>query len=194
MADLKLSTRKLNALQYACLQNALRLHFDSVLLAKGRSFASAFAISVIASEELGKAFGIAEIIFQAGFDKGRLQAEDSKFVRALLSDHKLKQGWFVSSFFDILGPKDVFRRYQTIQIAKNNAIYAGVRKGNHQIVRPFLISASKAKRQIRTVNNALIDSVEGTLNGTYCYEDVADQVFRSRRLLGKLVRAAQTIR
>jgi hypothetical protein len=50
MADLKLSTRKLNALQYACLQNALRLHFDSVFLAKGRSFASAFAISVIASE------------------------------------------------------------------------------------------------------------------------------------------------
>jgi AbiV family abortive infection protein len=91
MPDLKLSTRKLNALQCACFQNALRLHFDSVFLAKERSFASAFAISVIASEELGKAFGIAEIVFQAGFDKGRLQAEDTKFVRALLSDHKLKQ-------------------------------------------------------------------------------------------------------
>jgi hypothetical protein len=143
---------------------------------------------VIASEELGKAFGMAEIIFQAGFDKGRLHAEDSKLVRALLSDHKLKQGWFVSSFFGIFGPKDVLRRYQTIQSAKNDAIYAGVRKGNHQIVRPFLISASKAKRQIRTINNALIDSVEGTLNGTYCYEDVAEQVFRSRRLLNKLLR------
>jgi AbiV family abortive infection protein len=194
MADLKLSTRKLNALEYACLQNALRLHFDSVLLAKGRSFASAFAILVIASEELGKAFGIAEITYQAGFNKGRLYAEDAKFVKALLSDHKLKQGWFVSSLFGILGPKDVLRRYQTIQSAKNNAIYAGVRKGNHQIVRPFLISAPKAKRQIRTVNNALIDSVEGTLNGTHYHEQMADQVFRSRRLLNKLLRAAQTIR
>src|ERR1700681_3760536 len=105
MFYLKLSTRKLNALQYACLQNALPLHFDSVLLAKGLSFASAFAISVIASEELGKAFGIAEIIFQAGFDKGQLHAEDTKcVVRALLSNHKLKQGWFVSSFFGIFGP------------------------------------------------------------------------------------------
>jgi AbiV family abortive infection protein len=159
MADLKLSTRKLNALQHACLQNALRLHFDSVLLAKGRSFASAFAVSVIASEELGKAFGIAEIIFQAGFDKGRLHGEDTKFVRALLSDHKLKQGWFVSSLFGIFGPKDVLRRYQTIQSAKNNAIYAGVRKGNHQIVRPFLISASKAgpggkRREIKAFGSA----------------------------------------
>src|ERR1700680_3995497 len=99
MLDLKLSIRKLNALQYACIQNALRLHFDSVLLAKVRSFTSAFAISVIASEELGKAFGIAETIFQARFNKGRLYAEDTKFVRALLSDHKLKQAWFVSSFF-----------------------------------------------------------------------------------------------
>jgi len=108
MHNLKLSTRKLNALQVACLQNALRLHFDSVLLAKGRSFGSAFAISVIASEELGKAFAIAEIIFQAGFDKGRLQPEDSELVRALLSDHKLKQGWFVTSFFDIFGPKMFF--------------------------------------------------------------------------------------
>ena len=112
----------------------------------------------------------------------------------MLSDHKLKQGWFVSSFFDFLRSKDVLRRYQTIQSAKNNAIYAGVRRGNHQIVRPFLISPSKAKRQIRTVNNALIDAVKGTLNGMRTYEEVADQVFCSRRLLSKLVKAARTIR
>jgi len=97
-------------------------------------------------------------------------------------------------FFDIFGPKGVFRRYQTIQNSKNNAIYAGVRRGNHQIVRPFLITAIKAKQQIRTVNNALIDAVEGTLNGTFGYEDVADQVFRSRRLLIKLLWAAKTVR
>jgi AbiV family abortive infection protein len=194
MPDLKLSTRKLNALQYACFQNGFRLHFDSVLLAKARSFASAFAISVIASEELGKAFAIAEITYHAGFDKALLHSHGTEFVRSLLSDHKLKQGWFVSSFFDIFRAKGVVRRYQVIQSAKNNAIYAGVRKGNHQIVRPFLISASKAKQQIRTVNNALIDSVEGTLNGTYGYEDVADHVFRNRRLLNKLLRAAKTVR
>jgi len=194
MLDLKLSRRKVNALQYACLQNALRLHFDSVLLAKVRSFGSAFAISVIASEELGKAFGFAEMAFQAGFNKGQFYAEDSKFVRALLSDHKVKQGWFVSTLFGIVGPKDVLRRYQTIQSAKNDAMYVGVRKGNQQIVRPFLVSASKAKQQLWTVNTALMDCVKGTLNGTHYYEEVADQVFRSRRLLSRLARAAKTIR
>lgn len=194
MADLKLSTRKLDALQYACLQNALRLHFDSVFLAKGRSFASEFSISVIASEEFGKAFALAEIDLQARLNKGQFDAGDSKIVRALLSDHKFKQGWFVSTLFDFFGQKGVFKRYQTIQNAKNNAIYSGVRRGNHQIVRPFLISASKAKQQIRTVNNALIDAVEGTLNGTHYYEPVADQMFSSRRLLNKLLRAAKTVR
>jgi AbiV family abortive infection protein len=194
MFNLKLSTRKLNALQYACFQNALRLHFDSVLLVKERSFASAFAISVIASEEFGKAFAIEEIVFQAGLDKGQVHPEDGKFMRSLLSDHKLKQGWFVSSFFGIFGPKEVLRRYQTIQSAKNDAIYAGVRKGNHQIVRPFLMASSKAKQQIRTLNNALIDSIEGTLKGSICYEEVADQVFRNRRLLKRLMRASKTVR
>lgn len=190
---LKLSIRKLNNLQRACLQNALRLHFDSVLLAKKRSFGSAFAVSVIASEECGKAFGIAEIIFQAGYDNKQLRPEDQEFLRALLSDHKLKQGWFVRSFFDIFGPKDVFKRYKTIQGTKNDAIYVGVRRGNHQIVRPFQVSPSKAKQQIRTVNNALIEAVEGTLNGKYCYEEVADRMFRSRRLLNKLLMAAKTV-
>jgi AbiV family abortive infection protein len=195
MLNLKLSTRKLNALQYACLQNALRLHFDSVLLAKERSFASAFAISVIASEEFGKAFAIEEIVFQTRTGTtGQIHPEYAKLMRALLSDHKLKQGWFLRSFFDIFSPKGVFRRYQTIQGAKNDALYVGVRKGNHHIVRPFLISASKAKQQIRTVNNALIDSIEGTLRGSIGYEEVADQVFRNRRLLKKLMRAAKTVR
>ena len=193
MHNLKLSTRKLNALQRACFQNALRLHFDSVFLAKGRCFGSAFAISVIASEELGKASAIANLIFQAGFDEDPVYRQYQKFIAELLSNHKLKQRWFLRSFFDVFGPKDVFRRYESIQIAKNDAIYAGVRRGNYQIVRPFRASASKAKRQIRIVNNALIRAVEGTLSGKLCYEEVADQVFRSRRLLNKLVKAAKTV-
>jgi len=192
--DLKISFRKINELQYECFKNALRLHFDSVLLAKARSFASAFAISVIASEELGKGFGIDEMSFQAGLVGGLGRFEEKKFLRALLSDHKLKQGWFASSMIGISGSKSVLKRYQTIQVAKNNAIYVGVRKGNHQIVRPFLVSASKAKQQLRTVNGALIDLVEARLRDTDCGEEVFDQVFRRRRLLNRLVQAAKALR
>ncbi len=192
MSDLKISFRKLDELQYECFQNALRLHFDSILLAKVRSFASAFAISVIASEELGKGFGIEEISFQARLGGG-LDDTYKKFLRALFSDHKLKQGWFASSLIGIGGPKGVLKRYQAIQTAKNNAIYVGVKKGNHQIVRPFLVSASNAKQQIRTVNDALIDLVEARLNNS-SFGEVVDEVFRRRRLLNRLVQAAKAVR
>jgi AbiV family abortive infection protein len=188
----KISFRKLAAIEYECYQNALSLHFDSILLAKARSFASAFAISVIASEEFGKGFGIAELSFQAGFSK-RFNENDERFLMALFSDHKLKQGWFVSELFGVFGPKSVLKRYRTIQVDKNNALYVGVRKGNHQIVRPFLISASKAKKQIRTVNKGLIDLVEARLDDEG-FGEVVDEVFRSRPLLEMLMQAAKSLR
>ena len=60
-------------------------------------------------------------------------------------------------------------------------------KGNRQSVRPFLVSASNAKQQIRSVNDALIDLVEARLNNS-SFGEVVDQVFRGRRLCNRLVR------
>ena len=129
MADLKLSTRKLNALQYASLQNALRLHFDSVFLAKGRSFASAFAISVIASEEFGKAFGLAEIDFQARLNKG-FCAEDDKYLRLLLSDHKSSKDNSCHRSSILLAPKTFsrggIRKYRLKRIMQYMSAFAPV--------------------------------------------------------------------
>jgi len=188
---LKISFRKLEELEFQCHQNALRLHFDSVLLYKEKSFASAFALSVIASEEFGKGFAIAEISFQAGFHK-RFYEHDEKFLRALFSDHKLKQGWFVSSLFDIFTSKGVLKTIGKLQTEKNNALYVGVRRGNHHIVRPFLVPPSKARKQIRTVNNALIDLIELRLDNSFS-EDISDQIFRRRRLLRQLRQATTTL-
>lgn len=85
------------------------------------------------------------------------------------------------------------RRYQRIQTEKNNALYVGVRRGNHQIVRPFQLPRSKATIQVRTVNNALLGIVEGTLNGERYYDEVFDDVFRSRRLLKTLKQVASSL-
>jgi AbiV family abortive infection protein len=125
----KLSFRKLPAIEYECYRNALNLHFDSILLARARLYASAFAISVIASEEFSKGFGIAETSFQAGFSK-KFDEWDNELMMALLSDHKSKQGWFVGKLFGVLTPKSALTRRQTIQVDNNNALYVGVRRGN----------------------------------------------------------------
>lgn len=190
---LKIGYRKLEELEFQCYHNGLRLHEDSVALFWRRSFASAFALSVISAEELGKGFAINEIVFQARIGEG-FHDDDEKFVRLLLSDHKLKQGWFVSSLFGIDAPKQVLKNYQRMQTEKNNAFYVGVRKGNHQIVRPFLISKSKARNQIRMVNNALIKFIQVRLTDLDYDEECYDQVFRRRPLLKKLKAAAAALR
>ncbi len=189
-----MSFRKLGELEFQCYQNALRLHSDSILLYMKDSFASAFALSVLSNEEFGKGLGIEEICFQARSNR-KLGEEDGKILQALLKDHRLKQGWFASHIF--ISPLTTHRhqleRYQRIQRDKNDAFYVGLRSGNHQIVRPFLLPKSKARYQLRTTNRALIDLVEGTLSGNYCYEEVLDDVLRSRRLLKRLKAAAELL-
>jgi AbiV family abortive infection protein len=193
MPKLKISYRKLDELGFQCFQNGIRLHFDSVMLFEEHSFASSFALSVIASEEFGKGFAIDEISFQARTGEG-FHSEDEKTLRALLFDHKLKQGWFVSSLFGIVAPRQLLKRYQRVQTEKNNAFYVGVRKGNHQIVRPFLVSKSKARDQVRMVNDGLIKFVQHRLRETDCDLEVYDGVLRRRRLLKKLMEAASAFR
>jgi AbiV family abortive infection protein len=144
-AHLKISFRKLDELGFHCFQHGLNLHFDSILLLKARSYASAFALSVIASEEIGKGFALEDMTFQARMNRG-FDEENKEFLGALLSDHKVKQGWFISTLFDRFNSMTMAKRHQKVQVEKNNALYAGVRRGNLQIVRPFSIRAPKAKR------------------------------------------------
>lgn len=190
MPKLKISRQKLDALAFQCIQNGVCLHFDSLLLLNKRSFGSAFALSVIASEEFGKGFAIEEMLFQARLVG--LQGYEEEVLRDLLRQHKLKQAWFVSSVFGVLAPKYVLKGLQRIQGDKNDALYVGVRRGNHQIVRPYLVSKSKASKQVRTINRALIDLIERRLKNGFD-DEVSDQVLRRRRLLKRLQRAATTI-
>ena len=78
----KISVRKVNELEFQCYQNALRLHFDSILLLRADSYPSAFALSVIACEEFGKGFALAEVSFQAGFRKV-FNNKDRKLLRTV---------------------------------------------------------------------------------------------------------------
>jgi len=184
MAELKISFRKLDELAFQSFQNGLRLHSDSIVLLEKQCFASSFALSVLASEEIGKGFAIEEMLFQARLGEG-LGEHDKLTLRVLLSNHKLKQGWFASSVFDPLRSMTLIKRYQRIQTEKNNALYVGLRPGNHQIVRPFRLSRSKARRQVLSVNNNLLSIVQIKLNNPPDWV-VSKDVLRSRRLLKSL--------
>src|SRR5437016_9472596 len=54
---------KLARLEVATFQNGLRLHFDAIRLFQGRSYPSAFQLSVLALEEFGKAEMVSWYLF-----------------------------------------------------------------------------------------------------------------------------------
>ena len=140
-----------------------------------------------AREEFGKGFAIEEMLFQARLVG--LQGFEEEVLRDLLRQHKLKQAYFVSSVFGVRAPKYVLKRLNRLQGDKNDALYVGVRRGNHQIVRPYLVPKSRASKQVRTVNRALIELVENQLEHGFD-DEVSDRVLRRRRLLKRLQHAA----
>ncbi len=188
----KLSFRKLAAFEWQCYQNALRLHLDSAHLLHHKSFASAFALSVVACEELGKGLATSEIAYRTRTNGREITQTDKQLFGMLLSDHRLKQGWFARHAF----PADLKRmlRYTALQKEKNNALYVGVSHGNHHIIRPQALSKSKARQQVKEVNNVLLDFIRGTRVGAYEFEEIFDAFLRNRTVLKKLQKAATALR
>ena len=88
-----LNLRKLQHLAGQSLRNAIRLHFDSILLYKHKSFPSSFFISVIAMEELGKAYWADHFVFYSKDIRSDDELE-TLFINKIHSDHRAKQLWF----------------------------------------------------------------------------------------------------
>jgi AbiV family abortive infection protein len=84
-----------------CYKNAIRLHQDSILLFKRKSYPSANALSIIAIEEMGKYQSLSDALFYGYFEGG----SDEAFIVDFLSetyDHRLKQRVFLNhSWLDV---------------------------------------------------------------------------------------------
>ena len=87
-------SQKFQHLAGQSLRNAIRLHFDSILLYKHKSFPSSFFISVIAMEELGKAYWADHFVFYSKDVRSDDELE-TLFINKIHSDHRAKQLWFL---------------------------------------------------------------------------------------------------
>ena len=85
-----LSLRKLQHIAGLSLKNGISLHFDSIKLYNLKSYSTALFISVIAMEEIGKAFGADHFVFHSRVD-GRVDKDfENEWINFLLGDHKGK--------------------------------------------------------------------------------------------------------
>ncbi len=87
--------RKISRMCILCYKNCIRLHNDSILLFRNGSYPTAYAISVIALEEMGKYMTLSHGLFYNYFEFG----SDEDFVNKVINgtyDHRLKQRVFAN--------------------------------------------------------------------------------------------------
>lgn len=169
---------KASRLSAAAFLNACRLHRDSVLLFKHGRYPSAFQLSVLAQEEIGKTFLLEEFIFRVRV--GEHRAEDSGKLMTDILSHRSKQLWFTLREWDVTLTRSarVARfvedaRSGRLETRKQNATYVGLtRRPNGKpdpkgrIVAPnSRISEKHAAEQLTRVGDVLTWLVDGYQRG-----------------------------
>ena len=175
---------KILKLQTLSFKNALRLHCDSILLFNNKSFPSAYAMSILALEELGKMYLFDDFLFHRATNQVGTETQITRWLQ-LMYNHKWKQCKFASWHWADL-PARIIRIIESgdLDLAKQNALYVGLPKVRGKpllkgrINSPFKISETKAAKQITTINDILLELVLGVIKGTYSLEiDHVDTLF-----------------
>ena len=160
-----ISNRKLARIGELSFMNAVRLHKDAIILYKKRSFASAYFLSVLAIEELGRV----HMIEKALSLDGGLGEYEQQFLRVLY-DHSMKQGYFYNnsffhSWFDGTAKHKAFIESiskGSLEKAKQESVYVGLPKNRKEVdttgrlSNPFKVSEKKASKQITIVSDEIL--------------------------------------
>lgn len=159
-------------------KNALRLHFDSILLYKNKSFASAFHLSVLALEEIAKSDWIDHYVetTTSNFGLPEPDGEDEQQWLKLLYIHTKKHSAFVNQQFHTI-EKSFYNFAQSSQLEhkKQKSIYVGFEKvkkkinAKSKISTPNQIKDREAKQIISLNNQVLINQCARNINNDFDY-------------------------
>lgn len=191
---MKLNLRKLQQVAGLALKNGIRLHFESINLYNQKSYNSALFISIIAMEEIGKAFWIDQIVFSSIID-GRLNEEDeNEFMRQTFGDHRTKQLSFIYQIFRKIDEKYIdFVKSKQLDKLKQDSIYVGLEKPTKgkprtdgKIINPTKPNKTKSKEQILLIQNFLQSEIEDINKGIIHYDLASFRKILSTDLLDNL--------
>lgn len=132
-------------------ENAIRLFEDSCGLYKSRSFASAYALAILANEELGKLLMVDHVGFEAHLSdrRDRYERLEHLFSRKMFFSHRNKQAW--GAYKPMKGTK--FARVEEhlysgkLERNKQGALYVGF--ANHRILLPIRFGSSYAYNHLK---------------------------------------------
>jgi AbiV family abortive infection protein len=176
-------------------ENALRLDFDSILLFENESYPSAYALSILALEELGKVTLLDDFVWHSRIDGRRSSKVEQEDIDSIFK-HQLKQQVFATQAEHFI-PKKILEDFRNgkIEILKQNAVYVGLERKNRKanlkgkVITPYNVRMEKARRQITVVNDFLTDLTLGTIKGVYAIDTEGVELMLNEELLSDLIEA-----
>jgi AbiV family abortive infection protein len=166
----QLSKYKFRKIATESLINGLRLHFDSILLFKNKSYPTSLQISIIAIEEIAKAKWVEHYYYSSITNDGFPGKEFEQEWLMLLYFHPEKQYAFLARDLFEYSPKFVeFVQKGQLELQKQKATYVGLEKKerkadvNSRISIPNRVKESDAKRIISLLNDVLLEICENKI-------------------------------
>ena len=172
--------KKLERVAVLAFRNGLRLHDDSIRLFSQRRYPSSFALSVLATEEIGKYLMLETMIFAAG--DSPWDPNDAEDLMGSTHRHALKQNFFARHApMGTVTARQMRRIWDgALERAKHRSLYVGLPSRNRKtdltgrIISPSSVSRREAQSQITIVNDYLVLSAVGVIEDytTFDFEEM----------------------
>lgn len=170
-----ISNKKLARIGELSFKNAIRLHKDSILLYKKGSFASAYFLSVLAMEELGRVHMIEKTSLNP-----LVEEWEQPFLK-MLYDHSMKQGYFYThsyfySWFDGSAKHKAFIESigkGGLERTKQESVYVGLPRSKKtvdtkgRLSNPLKVTEKKASDQITIISDEILSRAFGHIYQIY---------------------------
>ena len=168
------SLNKLCRLAVLAFRNATRLHEDSVILFRNNSYPSAFGLSALSLEEVGKYAAVEDLVWNSAVHGRPTPAEEEELFRRTY-DHRFKQTKFSMYATMPWAGKTALKQLQdgSLEQRKQRAFYVGLprigRKLNMKgrITAPFQVTKTQARNQITVMNDFFVVLTTEALSEVY---------------------------
>lgn len=189
-----LSKYKFKKIATESFKNGLRLHFDSILLYKNKSFPSSFHLSVLAIEELAKSEWVEHYYWSSDTNNNWPDEDfEQEWLKLLYLHHKKHKVFLRWGGASDYSPKFVeFVEKKQLELKKQRAIYVGLDRDNGKIdvnsrvSVPTRIKDKDARQMISILNDLLIEACETKLLQEFCFDIEEKDKLLDKELLIRL--------
>jgi len=189
-----INLNKLEKIAFLAFDNALRLHYDAVTLYDDGRFPSAYYLSILSQEELGKMHIINDFVWHSRVD-GRMPEFEEQWLE-LLYKHPHKQHSFlrnspINNQWSPSGRKLMQEVFDgALEAKKQGAIYVGLKRNRGKIdmkgkiKHPYQISKQQTKEQITHINDYLLVTGVGVRHGQFSLDnEEIEAVLKNKRFI-----------